>query len=171
MVLPGENSVIVPLPSVVVVVVVVSETCAHANGAATANALLSISFFIDSLDAGDDARIRIEISRLSALCRESRNTIRASKLLDLLDVDLHKEAMESTPPPLPQTPPPAPRGGWWSRNWKWFVPTGCFTFIALGVLFVVCIVLFVFGVLKSTDVYKTAVAGAKDEQRVSAARG
>jgi hypothetical protein len=46
MVLPGENSVIVPLPSVVVVVVVVSETCAHANGAATANAILSINFFI-----------------------------------------------------------------------------------------------------------------------------
>jgi hypothetical protein len=35
-----------PLPSVVVVVVVVSETCAHANGAATANAILSITFFI-----------------------------------------------------------------------------------------------------------------------------
>jgi hypothetical protein len=45
-VLPGENVVIVPLPSVVVVVVVVSETCAHANGAATANAILSINFFI-----------------------------------------------------------------------------------------------------------------------------
>jgi hypothetical protein len=27
-------------------VVVVSETCAHANGAATANAILSINFFI-----------------------------------------------------------------------------------------------------------------------------
>jgi hypothetical protein len=44
--LPGENSVIVPLPSVVVVVVVVSATCAHANGAATANAILSITFFM-----------------------------------------------------------------------------------------------------------------------------
>jgi hypothetical protein len=38
--------VIVPLPSVVVVVVVVSETCAHANGAATAKAILSSSCFI-----------------------------------------------------------------------------------------------------------------------------
>ena len=47
MLLPGEYVVIVPLPSVVVVVVVeVSETCAHANGAATANAILNISFFI-----------------------------------------------------------------------------------------------------------------------------
>jgi hypothetical protein len=31
-----------------VVVVVVSVTCAHANGAATANAMLSINFFIVS---------------------------------------------------------------------------------------------------------------------------
>jgi len=38
--------VIVPLPSVVVVVVVVCETCAHANGATTAKAILSNIFFI-----------------------------------------------------------------------------------------------------------------------------
>jgi hypothetical protein len=36
----------VPLPSVVVVVVVVSETCAHAKGAATAKTILSNIFFI-----------------------------------------------------------------------------------------------------------------------------
>src|SRR6267143_1242959 len=46
MVLPGLYSVIVPLPSVVVVVVVVSETCAHANGAATAKTMLSSILFI-----------------------------------------------------------------------------------------------------------------------------
>src|SRR6266496_807663 len=45
-VLPGEYSVIVPLPSVVVVVVVVSDTCAHAKGATTARAILSNVFFI-----------------------------------------------------------------------------------------------------------------------------
>src|SRR6266498_3529130 len=44
--LPGVYSVIVPLPSVVVVVVVVSETCAHANGATTARARLINMFFI-----------------------------------------------------------------------------------------------------------------------------
>ena len=43
--LPGVNSVIVPAPSVVVVVVV-SETCAHANGAAIATAMLNSTFFI-----------------------------------------------------------------------------------------------------------------------------
>jgi hypothetical protein len=36
----------VPVPSVVVVVVVVCDTCAHANGAANANAMLNITFFI-----------------------------------------------------------------------------------------------------------------------------
>jgi hypothetical protein len=39
--------VIVPLASVVVVVVVVSETCAHANGATHAKAMLRSNFFID----------------------------------------------------------------------------------------------------------------------------
>src|SRR5439155_23990705 len=42
----GGDSVIVPLPSVVVVVVVVSDTCAHAKGATTAKAILSSIFFI-----------------------------------------------------------------------------------------------------------------------------
>lgn len=82
--------------------------------------------------------------------------------------------MESTPPPLPTTPPsatPQPRKGWWSRNWKWFVPTGCLTIIALGVVFVVCIVFFVFGVLKSSDVYQTALTRAKNDPRVAAALG
>src|SRR5262249_15565660 len=83
--------------------------------------------------------------------------------------------MESIPPPVPPTPPPSsaqpPRGGWWSRNWKWFVPTGCFTLIVLAVVFVVCTVLFVFGILKSTDVYKTAIERAKNDQRVTAALG
>ena len=84
--------------------------------------------------------------------------------------------MESTPPPIPPMPPPPltpqpPRGGWWSRNWKWFVPTGCFTLILLGVIFVVCIFFFVFSILKSSDVYKIAVTRAKSDQRVVAALG
>jgi hypothetical protein len=49
LVLPGVNSVMVPVPSVVVVVVVVCDTCAQAKGAANANAMLNITFFIFSL--------------------------------------------------------------------------------------------------------------------------
>src|SRR5262249_54981962 len=45
--LPGVSSVIAPLPPVVVVVVV-CETCAHANGATTAQAVLSKNIFLFS---------------------------------------------------------------------------------------------------------------------------
>ena len=76
--------------------------------------------------------------------------------------------MESQPPPLPTQ---APRGNWWTRNWKWFVPTGCFTLIALGVLFVVCIVFVVFSVVKASEPYKLAVTRAKSDERVAAALG
>ena len=83
--------------------------------------------------------------------------------------------MEATPPSLPTTPAPAtpqpPRKSWWSRNWKWFVPTGCLTIIALGVVFVVCIVFFVFSVLKSSDAYQTALTNAKNDPRVVTALG
>jgi hypothetical protein len=76
--------------------------------------------------------------------------------------------MESTPPPsAPQTPPKS----WWSRNWKWFVPTGCLTLIALFVGFVLCIVFFVFSGIKSSDAYKTALERAKNDRRVVAALG
>ena len=77
--------------------------------------------------------------------------------------------------PSPPSPPPlttqAPPKNWWQRNWKWFVPTGCFTLIALGVLFVVCISLLVFSFMKSSEAYKTAVARAKTDHRVVAALG
>lgn len=76
--------------------------------------------------------------------------------------------MEPTPAP---TTPPATRAGWWSRNWKWFVPTGCLTFIALIVAFVACIIVFVFGLMKSTDVYTTAVARARSNPQAIAALG
>src|SRR5205823_14984826 len=45
---PGVYSVIVPLASVVVVVVVVCETCPHANGATNAKAILNTIFFMFS---------------------------------------------------------------------------------------------------------------------------
>jgi hypothetical protein len=91
-------------------------------------------------------------------------------LLDLDLVGAQKDAMEqtsSTPSPLK----PPPRGNWWMRNWKWFVPTGCLTLIAMMVLFVACIVFLVFSVMKSSGAYKIAVARAKSDQRVTAALG
>jgi hypothetical protein len=55
--------VIVPLPSVVVVVVVVSETCAQAKGATNAKTKLSNIFFIVFLPYfPQDAKLQLRIS-------------------------------------------------------------------------------------------------------------
>jgi hypothetical protein len=53
----------------------------------------------------------------------------------------------------------------------WFVPTGCLSLILLFVLFAGGIALAVFGALRSTDVYKTAVARSQADLRVRAALG
>ena len=50
---------------------------------------------------------------------------------------------------------------WWSRNWKWFVPTGCLTLILLFCLFIALIFSVVMGSIKSSDAYKQAVARAR----------
>jgi Cytochrome oxidase complex assembly protein 1 len=68
-----------------------------------------------------------------------------------------------------QTPP---RHGWWKRNWKWFVPTGCcLTPLVLGGAFIAFLVLVVFAALKQSDAYKMAVGRAKADSRVIAALG
>ena len=75
--------------------------------------------------------------------------------------------MEQTPPPIPQQS----RGNWWTRNWKWFVPTGCLTMIALFAAFIALIAMIVFSAMKSSDVYKDALAKAKAEPAVIEALG
>ena len=79
-------------------------------------------------------------------------------------------SMHPMPPVGNASPPPPPRS-WWSRNWKWFVPTGCLTMVALVVAFIAAIVLIVFGAMKSSDAYKGAVAQAKAHPEVIAALG
>lgn len=56
---------------------------------------------------------------------------------------------------------PAPQPGWWSRNWKWFVPVGCLTLILLFCLFIGLIVGIAMTSMKSSDAYKQAVATAR----------
>jgi hypothetical protein len=53
----------------------------------------------------------------------------------------------------------------------WLIPTGCLSLTVLFVLFVGGIMLAVFGALKSTDVYQTAVTRAKADIRVRVALG
>jgi hypothetical protein len=74
----------------------------------------------------------------------------------------------------PDTPPiniPPQRTNWWGRNWKWFVPTGCLgiALLAVGSFFAIAII--VFGAMKSSDAYKTALAKAKADPRVVNALG
>jgi hypothetical protein len=66
---------------------------------------------------------------------------------------------------------PEAKGNWWTRNWKWFVPTGCLTIVILFVAFVGSIVIIVFSAIKSTDPYKDAFAKAKMHLAVIEALG
>jgi hypothetical protein len=51
------------------------------------------------------------------------------------------------------------------------IPTGCLTVVVVFVAFVATITMAVFGMLKTSDVYKTALARAKNDHRVAAAIG
>ena len=42
---------------------------------------------------------------------------------------------------------------WWNRNWKWVVPAGCLTPILVCGGFITLVFVFVFGAIKSSDVY------------------
>ncbi len=65
----------------------------------------------------------------------------------------------------------APRPNWWQRNWKWFVPTGCVAILALVAAFILAIVVFVFSVIRQTDVFKDALEKAKENPQVQAELG
>ena len=71
----------------------------------------------------------------------------------------------------PPTQPATPKPNWWKRNWKWFVPLGCFTGVFLFLAVTASIVLIVFSAMKSTDVYKQALARAKADPNVIEALG
>ena len=75
--------------------------------------------------------------------------------------------MDPTPPS--NTQPQRP--GWWGRNWKWFVPTGCLGMLVLVAGFVFFILCIVFGAMKSSDAYKMALAKAQTDPRVVQALG
>src|SRR6266404_8544911 len=78
-----------------------------------------------------------------------------------------KSSVEQIPPPLSSPAKP----NWWKRNWKWCVPLGCFSIAVLFVVFVGSVMLIVFSAVKSTDVYKDALARAKVHPAVIEALG
>jgi hypothetical protein len=69
------------------------------------------------------------------------------------------------------TPAAQPPRNWWQRNWKWLVPVGCGSMSVLIALSVVAIVFFVFTVIRSTDVFRDAVAHAERNPEVRAELG
>ena len=90
--------------------------------------------------------------------------------------------MDNVPPPLPPAPfPPGPYPGypyqpprppsWFSRNWPWFVPVGCVGTLALFAVFGVGIAMTVFGTMKNSEPYTTALTRARANPRVVAALG
>jgi Cytochrome oxidase complex assembly protein 1 len=74
----------------------------------------------------------------------------------------------TTPPPIPIAPA---NRNWWQRNWKWFVPMGCLGLVMLFATFVGLICVIVFSAMKSSDVYKTALARAQGDPLVMDALG
>ena len=64
-----------------------------------------------------------------------------------------------------------PARTWWSRNWKWVVPVGCLTPAVLCCGGGGLILTFVFGALKSSEVYTDALARAKANEEVKTLLG
>lgn len=56
---------------------------------------------------------------------------------------------------------------WWSRSWKWVIPTGCLGLLVLAATFFVAIVALVMGMIKSSPPYRAAVARASADPRVT----
>lgn len=82
--------------------------------------------------------------------------------------------LQPTPPAMPQQQPYAPQQpprGWWSRNWKWFVPVGCLTLILMFVGAIALLVMGVFSMLKSNDAYKQGLAAAQNHPALVAELG
>jgi hypothetical protein len=67
---------------------------------------------------------------------------------------------------IAMTPYPVPQKNWFARNWKWFVPTGCLTLLVLFLAFMAGIFGLAQSLMRSSDVYKQALARAQADPRV-----
>ena len=68
--------------------------------------------------------------------------------------------------PAPPLPLPTLPKSWFSRNWKWFIPTLILGLVLLLALFVGGLLTFVFGLLKSSEPYQHPVAVASSNPDV-----
>ncbi len=75
--------------------------------------------------------------------------------------------MNAAPPPLPV----APRKGWWDRHWKWAIPTLVLSSLTLMVGVILLAISGIYGLMKSSDVYQTALRRAQSSPDAIAAFG
>ncbi len=68
--------------------------------------------------------------------------------------------------PAPPPPPMALPKSWFSRNWKWFVPTLVLGLVLLVAVAMGALLTFVFGLMKSSEPYQRAVAVASSNPDV-----
>ena len=59
--------------------------------------------------------------------------------------------------PSPAQPAAPARQSFIARHWKWMIPVGCLGFLVLLGGFVAGVMLLVFGMIKSSDVYQEAI--------------
>lgn len=63
------------------------------------------------------------------------------------------------------------RRGWWSRNWKWVIPSGCLGLILVAACFITVIVLLTLTWIKSSEVYTGALDAARSDAELAEAIG
>jgi hypothetical protein len=66
---------------------------------------------------------------------------------------------------------PPEQKGWFGRNWKWFIPTGCLSIILVAVIGVSAVVYIAFSAIKSSDIYRDSLGKAKSNAAVVSALG
>ena len=59
-----------------------------------------------------------------------------------------------------------PQKNWWDRNWKWFVPTGCLSFIVLVGLFIASVFFGITSMMKDSDAFKESMLAVQNNKLV-----
>ena len=62
--------------------------------------------------------------------------------------------------------PAAPRAGWWQRHWRWVVPLLCLFCLTVFAGAVLLFVSALFGMMRSSDVYTTAMHRMRESPQV-----
>lgn len=63
------------------------------------------------------------------------------------------------------------RRGWWSRNWRWFVPVGCLGLVLLGALAAAALFFGIMGGIKRSEVFQMALEQARSSPAAVEALG